>query len=91
MNVARLLHTLLICLFLPGEGGDYTAGPYEISFAAGTMLELMGCAMIQTIDDDVLEGDHEFSVGVDDISPDGAVTVSGANITVTITDNDGMV
>ena len=65
------------------------AGPYEISFTEGDTFILMGCAMIQTNDDDILEGDHEFSVGVDVISPDGAVTVSGGDFTVTITDNDG--
>ena len=68
---------------------DYTAGPYEISFTAGDTFNLTGCAMIPTADDDILEGDHEFSVGVDDISPDGAVTVSGGDFTVTITDDDG--
>ena len=68
---------------------DYTAGPYEITFSAGDTFMLMGCAMIPTADDDILEGDHEFSVGVGAISPDGAVTVTGPNAVVTITDDDG--
>ena len=69
--------------------GDYTAGPYEILFSAGDTFPLEGCAMIPTNDDDILEGDHDFSVGVDDISPEGTVTVSGGDFSVTITDNDG--
>ena len=41
--------------------------------------------MIETVVDNVLEGNHDFSVWVDNISPDGAVTASG-EFTVTITD-----
>ena len=80
---------LNLSVILLGADGDYTAGPYHIMFSAGDNFPLEGCTLIPTNDDNVLEGDHDFSVGVDDISPDGAVTVSGANITVTITDNDG--
>ena len=69
--------------------GDYTAGPYEILFYISDTFPLEGCTMIPTADDNVLEGDHDFSVGVDDISPGGAVTVSGGDFTVTITDDDG--
>ena len=58
-------------------------------FSTGDTFPLEDCAMIPTNDDNVLEGDHYFSVGVDAISPDGAVTVSGGDFTVTITDDDG--
>ena len=43
------------------------------------MLPLMGCTMIPTTDDDILEGDHNFSVAIDSISPDGAVSITGLN------------
>ena len=68
-----------------GADNDYTAGQYEISFTEGDSFNLMGCANIPTIDDMVLEGDHDFIVSVYDITPDGAVTASG-DFTVTITD-----
>ena len=58
-------------------------------FATGTDT-LEDCVMIQTLDDIVLEGDHEFSVGVDGISPPGAVTAT-ESFSVTITDDDGMI
>ena len=74
--------SLLVSL---GADNDYTAGQYEITFMAGDTFDLMGCVDIPTIDDMVLEGDHDFIVSVYDITPDGAVTASG-DFTVTITD-----
>ena len=83
-NLRLLIHSVFVV-----ADGDYTAGPYEILFSTSDAFPLEGCAMIPTNDDNVLEGDHDFSVGVDVISPDGAVTVSGGDFTVTITDDDG--
>ena len=68
-----------------GADNDYTAGQYEISFTEGDTFDLTGCADIPTIDDAVLEGDHDFVVSVYDITPNGPVTASG-DFTVTITD-----
>ena len=50
------------------------------------------CAMISTIDDAILEGDHDFTVAIDSFVPSTAVTVGGANsFDITITDAaDGM-
>lgn len=73
---------------LLGTDGDYIGGPFEIMFTAGTSFPLDDCVIIETVDDNISEGDHEFSVGVDGISPDGAVTTSDS-FTVKITDNDG--
>ena len=73
-------------------GDDFTVGQPEISFTSGTMFNLMGCTMIQTVDDALLEGNHEFVVGVDEVAlnnaADGRVTVqAGEEFTVTITDS----
>ena len=50
------------------------------------------CAMISTIDDAILEGDHDFTVAIDSFVPSTAVTVGGANsFDITLTDAaDGM-
>ena len=50
------------------------------------------CAMISTIDDFILEGDHDFTVAIDSFVPSTTVTVGGANsFDITITDAaDGM-
>ena len=67
---------------------DYVAGIYVLMFTEGTALnDIMECVTIETINDNVLEGDHDFVVLVDDISPNGAV-VANENFTVTITDAD---
>ena len=57
-------------------------------FTNGASFPLNDCVMIQTNDNDRLKGSIDFSVGIGDISPDGAVTAD-KNFTVTITDNDG--
>ena len=44
--------------------------------------------MIHTINDDILEGDHYFRVGIEDIAPEDAVYVKGKNkFIITITDD----
>ena len=59
---------------------------------AGATFPLMGCITgIPTVDDDALEGDHEFSVSIDSVTPNDAVTFDPADThVVTIIDNDGM-
>ena len=68
-------------------GDDYVAESFELSFTAGDTFDLTGCVMIQTNNDNFLEGDHDFIVLVNNISPNGAV-VANENFTVTITDAD---
>ena len=78
--VSVIMHTLLII------DEDYVAGLHVLMFTEGTALnDIMECVTIATINDNVLEGDHDFIVLVDDISPNGAV-VASENLTVTITD-----
>ena len=59
---------------------------------AGATFPLTGCITgIPTVDDGVLEGDHEFSVLIDSVTPNDAVTFEPADThVVTIMDNDGM-
>ena len=63
-------------------------GPYEILLEAGKAIPITNCTLIDIVDDEILEGDHAFSVGVSSVLPDGPVDASGAgNFTVTITDD----
>ena len=59
---------------------------------AGATFPLSGCITgIPTVDDNALEGDHEFSVSIDSVTPNDAVTFNPADThVVTIIDNDGM-
>ena len=77
-------------MFLFIGGDDFVPGPHEISFAADTIFPLMGCTFIETIDDSILEGNHDFIVDVDvaalAVGTDGRVT-AGGDFTVTVTDS----
>ena len=71
-------------------GDDFVAGPYEIAFTEGDTPPLTECVEISTIEDQVLEGDHYFSVTIEDIAPEEAVDISGeSDFKITITDDDG--
>ena len=75
-------------VFLLLDGEDFIPGPYEIIFTEGYAPPLMECVVIHTINDDMLEGDHFFRVGIEDIAPEGAVYVNGKNkFIITITDD----
>ena len=77
-------------MFLFIGGDDFMPGPHEISFAAYTNFALWGCIIIETNDDNILEGNHDFIVDVDvaalAVGTDNRVTASG-EFTVTITDS----
>ena len=67
-------------------GEDFSApDPLQITFAPG-MNE--SCAMVSIIDDDALEGDHEFTVSISMTAP--PITIDSTAIEVTIEDNEGM-
>ena len=73
-------HTLSV------SGQDFSAlDPLKITFAVG-MTE--SCAMVSIIDDDDLEGDHEFTVSISTTEP--PITIDSTTIEVTIEDNEGM-
>ena len=73
------------------DSTDFTEGTYTVSFTEGTAFPLSDCVSIPTIEDSVLEGDHDFSVSVDSVTPNDAVTFDSTEThLVTIIDNDGM-
>ena len=65
---------------------------YSIMFTEGTPFPLMDCVSIPTIDDGLLEGDHDFTVQIESVTPNTVAMISAMESTqvVTIIDNDGM-
>ena len=68
------------------RGQDFSADdPLQITFTPG-MNE--SCAMVSIIDDNALEGDHEFTVSIGMTVP--SITIDSTPIEVTIEDNEGV-
>jgi len=68
------------------RGQDFSADdPLQITFTPG-MNE--SCAMVSIIDDNALEGDHEFTVSIGTTVP--PITIDNTPIEVIIEDNEGM-
>ena len=64
------------------------AGVYEATFPSTiTMNGDVACDVITIIDDDVLEGPHDFSFQITGTSPSGT-TITGQFTTVNIEDNE---
>ena len=64
---------------------------FNVTFAAdGLMGDTTQCAMISTTNDDVLEGDHDFTVIVDSTTPDVVTVGTPSSATATLLDNDSM-
>ncbi len=79
--------------FYPVAGEDYTTPvPFEVTFtvadiSAGVMMQ---CLDITIDDDSDVECNHDFTVGIDSVSPAVSADLS-SNVTVTINDTiDGM-
>ena len=70
-----------------GDDGDYTAGPYSVTFRAGMTVALLS---VLINDDDTYEGNEKFTLTIDSSSLPTDVTVSNPGYaTVTIIENDG--
>ena len=61
-----------------------------VNYAAGTALPASQCINISTTDDDVLEGDHEFTVTIVETSavPEAIVIISVPSSTQTVVIKD---
>ena len=65
---------------------DYVFDPStQLAFTAGS---LSACVDIQILDDNDVEGDHDFEVLITDVTL-GTVLITSSVTTVTITDNLG--
>lgn len=75
------------------EGVDYTISSsdvFEATFTAGSMVGNTTCDSITILDDDDLEGPHNFSVEISGTNSSGSqIMTDGAFATVEIQDNEG--
>ena len=66
---------------------DYTSGPYTVTFPAGQTTATFD---VPINDDDILEGDEQFVLTIDETSlPTGVTHGTPCEATVTIVDDDG--
>ena len=83
---------LLLCLEEAGD--DYTdlADPVTVTFSVpvtpGPPTD-SECITIDILDDDALEGDHEFTVMITATSDNAPVDSASSTTTITISDNEG--
>ena len=70
---------------------DFTEpSPLEVVFSSGDMMGDTSCATFGIINDGDLEFDHEFTVSLGSITPNGPViSMSFASTTVSIGDDEG--
>jgi len=66
-------------------GGDYTAGPYNVTFPAGHITVSVD---ITINNDNILEGNETFTVEIDSSSLPTGVTVGGTGQATVAIDND---
>ena len=63
----------------------------EIIITPGNLPMIGNCLMVTAIDDNLVEGDHEFDINFTSTSNDQQIDIVDPSVnTVTITDNDGM-
>ena len=87
-----IVSTVLVSLpsLLTVVGNDFTvADPLTVTFPTTSVSEDTACADITIVDDDVLEGDHSFTVQLTSTTPTGVTIGTDSSTTVTIQDNDG--
>ena len=65
---------------------DFSIVLVSLLFNSGSTFTLSNCISIPTVNDFILEGDHDFSVQVTSIDPPGAVTATPDTFAVTIRD-----
>ena len=76
----------MISVYLTGGGVDYDSGPFDITFPAGETLAVFN---VTINDDNIVEGNENFTLSIDPSSlPNGVTVVNPVQTTVTIVDDD---
>ena len=76
----------MISVYLTGGGVDYDSGPFDITFPAGETLAVFN---VSIIDDNIMEGNENFTLSVDPSSLPNSVTIGDpGHTTVIIIDDD---
>ena len=68
-------------------GLDYTSVSFDVAFPSGSTDNATACVNINILDDDILEGDHTFTVTLTILDPD--VMLDNNETTITIRDDEG--
>ena len=77
----------MIMLLLIGRNGDYSSGPYNVTFLAGVTRVPFN---VLIVDDNVLEDNENFSLSIDfSVLPNNVTVANISQAIVTILDNDG--
>ena len=76
----------MISVYLTGGGVDYDSGPFDITFPAGETLAVFN---VTINDDDIVEGNENFTLSIDLFLPPNGVTIGDPSHTkVIIVDDD---
>ena len=66
------------------------ADPFIVTFSAGTNSSAMECVSVMTVDDEALESNNTFTVGLESATPSSNVDFGAqSSITITIIDDEG--
>jgi len=73
-------------------GEDFTEpSPLQVTFSSGDLIGDTACTTLGIINDNNLEGDHEFTVSLETVTPPGPViSNSSSTATVSIMDDEGI-
>lgn len=96
LYVNSCLESFVLLFLPPVEGEDYSGTPpgeYEATFPSGSEIGSTACDTINIVDDNALEGLHDFEFIIGGASVAGT-TLSGVAVgpivTVNVEDNEGM-
>lgn len=64
--------------------------PFSVTFDI-LLVERTVCTVVNTVDDEALEGDHYFRVSLGSIMPSNVVTGTPSSVNITLLDNDGKI
>ena len=83
--------TLTKTLYYTGIGEDYIpTDPFIVTFSGGTNSSAMECVSVMTVDDEALESNNTFTVGLESATPSPNVDLgSPSSVTITIIDDEG--
>ena len=76
----------MISVYLTGGGVDYDSGPFDITFPAGETIAVFN---VTINDDNIVEGNENFTLSIDPSSlPNGVTIGDPSQTTVILVDDD---
>ena len=79
----------IFIVFVAAIGNDYILpDPFNVTF---DIMERSVCTVVNTVDDEALEGDHYFVVSLGSITPSNVVAGTPASVIISLLDNDGKI